>query len=88
MSEISRELERLASLDQRSLRLELTRLRERPPSAGRDAMLGMVLLRLSMLSAGPEAERYFVSGYSYSRTSRDPSVRKVAEELRARFDLL
>ncbi|WP_457637153.1 hypothetical protein [Oceanithermus sp.] len=85
MGEINGRLERLASLDERSLRRELARLWEVPPSKGRDAMLAMVLLRLSQLSSGADADRYFLFGYSYSRTSRDPRLRALAEELRARL---
>jgi len=80
------ELERLASLKAPALQKELELLWERPPSPRRDALAAMALLRLALLSGEREAAGYFVSGYSYSRTSRHPEVRRLAEELRARFE--
>lgn len=86
MTQADRELEKLASLGVGALQQELARLRERPPSAERDALLGMALLRLALQVSPNEAAGYFLSGYSYARTSRHPRVRQLAEEVRPRFD--
>jgi len=61
-------------------------MREQPPSPRRDALMAMALLRLSAQLPPKEAQSYFLAGYSYSRTSRHSGVRKLAEELRPRFE--
>ena len=86
MSDLDGDLQKLASLPPAALQRELMRMRERPPSPRRDALMAMALLRLAAQLPHKEAQGYFLSGYSYSRTSRHPEVRRLAEELRPRFE--
>jgi len=69
----------------RSLRELFDALTEQPPSRQRDARMALVALALAEHGGGKGAERWFVTGYSYARTSRDPEVRARAERLRERF---
>jgi len=55
------------------------------PSPERDARMARVALELAERAGGREAERWFLAGYSYARTARDPEVRARAERLRERF---
>ncbi len=55
------------------------------PSPRRDARMARVALELAEQAGGREAERWFLTGYSYARTARDPEVRARAERLRERF---
>jgi len=73
-------------MDAAALERELSRLRERPPSRERDALMAMAFLRLAQQSSRGVVRGYFLSGYSYARTSRHPRVRLLAEEVRAVFE--
>lgn len=66
------------------LRRQLERLFEKPPSKQRDGAIALICLELAQQLSGREAERYFVTGYSYARTSREPQARMLAERLRER----
>ncbi|RIH87394.1 hypothetical protein Mlute_00950 [Meiothermus luteus] len=55
------------------------------PSKERDGMMALAYLRLAQLEGQrgrrQEAERAFMLGYSYARTSREERVRRLAERL-------
>jgi len=59
------------------------------PSSERDGMMGLAYLRLAQaqknLGQPREAERAFMLGYSYARTSREDRVRRFAEKLKEEF---
>jgi len=67
------------------LNSQLVSLLEQPPSKERDSQVALALLGLSRVAKGRESERFFISGYSYARTSRDPAARRLAEERRSAF---
>ncbi len=78
-------MRQLAAMRPTELVSQMERFWEQPPSTERDALLGYAMLLLAGALEGAAAERYFVSGYSYARTSRQPEVRRLAEELRSGF---
>lgn len=59
------------------------------PGPERDGMIGLAYLRLAQaqkaLGQPREAERAFMLGYSYARTSREDRVRRFAEKLKEEF---
>ncbi|RDI96616.1 hypothetical protein DV704_02055 [Meiothermus sp. QL-1] len=59
------------------------------PSKERDGMMALAYLRLAQvqleLGRPQEAERAFMLGYSYARTSREARVRRLAERLSPMF---
>lgn len=59
------------------------------PSKERDGMMALAYLRLAQvqrqLGRRNEAERAFMLGYSYARSSREERVRRLAEKLSAEF---
>ena len=61
------------------------------PNAERDGMLALAHLRLAQMlgrmGKPQEAERSFMVGYSYARTSREDRVRRFAEKLREEMNL-
>ncbi|ADR37127.1 hypothetical protein Ocepr_1674 [Oceanithermus profundus DSM 14977] len=75
----------LAAAPPEELRRQLERLFEEPPSPLRDGTIAFVYLNLARRLEGDEAERCFVAGYSYARTSRDPQARPLAERVREEF---
>ena len=75
----------IAAAPPEELRRQLERLFEEPPSKPRDGTIAFVYLTLAQRLEGSEAERCFVAGYSYARTSRDPQARPLAERLREEF---
>lgn len=82
-----REAQRLEPNESASkLRDALDALESTPPSAERDSMLALAYLRLSQselrLGNRPEADRTFMTGYSYARTSREERVQRLAERLK------
>ena len=85
MQTLEERLQQLAAMRPTELVSHLERFWEQPPSAEREALLGYAMLLLARALDGVTAERYFVSGYSYARTSRHPEVRNLAEELRRNF---
>lgn len=76
--------EALARLREATLLLEAVR-----PDRERDGLLALAFLRQAQLQRQlgrpQEAERAFVSGYSYARSSREERVRRLAERLREEF---
>jgi hypothetical protein len=60
------------------------------PGSERDGLMALAYLRLAQLqkrlSNRPEAERVFMLGYSYARTSREERVRRFAEKLREELE--
>ncbi|MER3483062.1 MAG: hypothetical protein C4332_07880 [Meiothermus sp.] len=56
-----------------------------PPGRERDGMMALAYLRLSQVQRKEgktkEAERSYMLGYSYARTSREERVRRLAERL-------
>ena len=86
MISVDLEIRKFKRLDAAALQRELARLWVLPPSSVRDALIGMAELRLATMSSPKKAHRYYLSGYSYARTSRHPAVRRLAEEVRAIFD--
>lgn len=56
-----------------------------PPGKERDGMMALAYLRLAQAQRkagqGREAERSYMLGYSYARTSREERVRRLAEKL-------
>ncbi len=75
----------IAAAPPEELRRQLERLFEEPPSKPRDGTIAFAYLTLAQRLEGGEAERCFVAGYSYARTSRDPQARPLAERLREEF---
>lgn len=61
------------------------------PNPERDGMLALAHLRLAQvlgrMGRPQEAERSFMVGYSYARTSREDRVRRFAEKLREEMKL-
>jgi hypothetical protein len=61
------------------------------PNSERDGMMALAHLRLAQTHArmgkAQEAERSFMAGYSYARTSREDRVRRFAEKLREEMNL-
>lgn len=59
------------------------------PSKERDGMMALAYLRLAQmqrqLGKRQEAERAFMLGYSYARSSREERVRRLAEKLSQEF---
>jgi len=59
------------------------------PGKERDGMMALAYLRLAQLQRrlgkSQEAERAFMVGYSYARTSREERVRRLAEKLSEEF---
>ncbi|GIW25640.1 hypothetical protein [Meiothermus sp.] len=59
------------------------------PSKERDGMMALAYLRLAQmqrqLGKRKEAERAFMLGYSYARSSREERVRRLAEKLSQEF---
>jgi hypothetical protein len=59
------------------------------PSRERDGMMALAYLRLAQLQRQldkrNEAERFFMLGYSYARSSRQERVRRLAEKLNREF---
>ncbi|WP_337870842.1 hypothetical protein [Meiothermus sp.] len=59
------------------------------PSKERDGMMALAYLRLAQvqrqLGRRNEAERAFMLGYSYARSSREERVRRLAEKLSGEF---
>jgi len=59
------------------------------PSKERDGLMALAYLRLSQLQRQlgkrNEAERFFLLGYSYARSSRQERVRRLAEKLNLEF---
>jgi hypothetical protein len=60
------------------------------PSKERDGMLALAFLRLAQmqrhLGKRHDAERAYMLGYSYARTSREERVRRLAERLAEEFN--
>lgn len=56
-----------------------------PPGRERDGMMALAYLRLSQAQRKggktKEAERSYMLGYSYARTSREERVRRLAEKI-------
>jgi len=69
------------------LQQALEALEGTPPSRERDGMLALVYLRLaqahSRLGNTLEAERTYMTGYAYARTSREERVQRLAERLKS-----
>lgn len=61
------------------------------PNSERDGMMALAYLRLAQMlgrmGKPQEAERSFMVGYSYARTSREDRVRRFAEKLREEMNL-
>ena len=59
------------------------------PSKERDGLMALAYLRLAQLQRQlgkrNEAERFFMLGYSYARSSRQERVRRLAEKLNREF---
>ncbi|MDT7919943.1 MAG: hypothetical protein RQ868_05065 [Meiothermus sp.] len=59
------------------------------PCKERDGMMALAYLRLAQLQRQlgkrHEAERFFMLGYSYARSSRQERVRRLAEKLGSEF---
>ncbi len=55
------------------------------PSKERDGMMALAYLRLAQtqrrMGRGKDADRSFMVGYSYARTSREERVRRLAEKM-------
>lgn len=60
-----------------------------PPGKERDGMMALAYLRMSQtqrkMGQGREADRSYMLGYSYARTSREERVRRLAEKLGEEF---
>lgn len=67
----------------------ITLLEAVPPGKERDGMMALAYLRLAQVQRkvgqGREAERSYMLGYSYARTSREERVRRLAEKLGEEF---
>ncbi len=59
------------------------------PTRERDGMMALAYLRLSQtqkeIGKKQDAERNFMVGYSYSRTSREERVRRLAEKMSSEY---
>jgi len=85
LADEDRERKAIAAAPAEELNRRLERLFEEPPSKTRDGTLAFIYLTLAERLEGKEAERSFIVGYSYARTSRDPGARVLAERLREVF---
>lgn len=60
------------------------------PCKERDGMMALAFLRLAQLQRrlgkSRDAERAYILGYSYARTSREERVRRLAEKLAEEFN--
>lgn len=59
------------------------------PGKERDGMMALAYLRLAQaqrrIGKGKDADRSFMVGYSYARTSREERVRRLAEKINEEF---
>lgn len=71
------------------LKEAVTLLEAARPSKERDGLMALAYLRLAQLQRQlgkrNEAERFFMLGYSYARSSRQERVRRLAEKLNSEF---
>jgi len=87
MENINKELKNLSTLNFDELKEKLNSLQEKPPSKIRDSFISLIYLLMVSKVPNKKAIKYFFSGYSYSRTSRHPTIRQFAEKIRIKFNI-